>query len=403
MVTLSGTGSTWTNHGNLYVGNSGSGTVTQTGGINAVSGTLSLGANSTGQGTYDLNGGVLAVQALSKGNGTASFNFGGGTLQASSDFTTTLPMTLTDIGGDAKLDTAGHTVGFSGILSGEGGLGKLGMGTLTLSSANSYTGTTTVNAGTLNVTGTLANNGSDKVYVATNGASFGGTILWNVGIGASYAGFGSKAMGGSSLGSMADLLSGTNTDTVKSLSMQWREQNATDMNALLVSDVLNLRGMTNGDNQTDLFTLQMSYSPNALLGGADAEGFLANAGAIFLVSYDTTLHLWENAVLDNIGINDVEFMGVASTPDGVLGHYGVNTTTHTAWAVLDHNSYFAVVPEPSSIVLLSIGAASLIGYAWRLRERTIFWDIPGIFRGDIPGDIGDIPGIFRGHNTYSGS
>lgn len=64
-VTLDGAGSKWTNSGNLYVGYSGTGTATQTGGTNSVAGTLNLGHDASGSGTYNLNGGVLAVSGLS--------------------------------------------------------------------------------------------------------------------------------------------------------------------------------------------------------------------------------------------------------------------------------------------------------------------------------------------------
>ena len=53
-----------------------------------------------------------------------------------------------------------------GSLSGPGGLTKVDSGTLTLSVTNTYTGTTTVSGGTIQVTGALANNGSGYVFVA---------------------------------------------------------------------------------------------------------------------------------------------------------------------------------------------------------------------------------------------
>lgn len=68
------------------------------------------------------------------------------------------------------LDTQGYNSTFSNNIYGPGGLIKAGNGTLTLSGSNSYTGTTTVNGGTLAVTGTL----QSQVTVA-QGGTFGGS------------------------------------------------------------------------------------------------------------------------------------------------------------------------------------------------------------------------------------
>ncbi len=148
-VTVDGAGSTWTNTNNVFLGYSGAGTVTQTGGTTSVGGTVSLGANSTGSGTYNLSGGVLALHGLAAGSGAAAFNFDGGTLRADADFASSLPVNLTGNGGNATVNSNGHAVSLSGTLSGIGGLTKSGVGTLTLSAANSYTGPTTVTGGTL--------------------------------------------------------------------------------------------------------------------------------------------------------------------------------------------------------------------------------------------------------------
>ncbi len=176
----------------LYVGHAGTGTFNQSGGTVLLSnpnstggGTLFLGYESGGSGTYNLNGGTLILSTIRKKDGTAIFNFGGGTLRATDwELSVSVPMTLTGIGGDAKVDTAGKYGIFSGQLSGPGGLVKQGEGTLRLHASNSYTGNTSVHAGTLqalspSVLPNYSINGKVAVY---NGAvlavNYGGADEW---------------------------------------------------------------------------------------------------------------------------------------------------------------------------------------------------------------------------------
>ena len=131
----SGDGTLWSE--GEYIGFYGIGTFTQTGGVHTIAGFGGFvsGGSSEGNGTYNLNGGTLKLESLAKGWGTAAFNFGGGTLQPRGPLATALPMTLTGTGGDAQVNTNGYAVTFSGVLSGRGGLNKLGGGTLTLGAA----------------------------------------------------------------------------------------------------------------------------------------------------------------------------------------------------------------------------------------------------------------------------
>jgi autotransporter-associated beta strand protein len=129
------------------IGDYGNGTFTQYGGTNTITNGLFLGYYSGSSGTYNLNGGTLILKLMLKASGTALFNFGGGTLQASGAFSTSLPLTLTGVGGDANIDTAGYNVTCSGILSGTGGLTKIGSGTLTLSATNTFTGSVNFKGG----------------------------------------------------------------------------------------------------------------------------------------------------------------------------------------------------------------------------------------------------------------
>jgi autotransporter-associated beta strand protein len=132
--------------------------VTMTGVVNQVSGDianvfeLDLGAvRAYGRGIYTLSGGSITIDfgGIISDNGLYNINLGGGTVAASSSWTSSLNMNLTNLNGSVTFNPAGNTITLSGVLSGNGGLTVAGGGTLELSVANIYTGDTTVNASTL--------------------------------------------------------------------------------------------------------------------------------------------------------------------------------------------------------------------------------------------------------------
>ena len=174
--TLSNTGS------DTWIGENGTGT------YNATGGTASLGVLAVGQGgvlgTVSVtgtaqvtatsvvvarmgavngvltvgNGGLLNTQLFYRGTstGTATVNLNaGGTIQAAADnaaFANSFKAGELNVNG-GTIDTNGHAVTIPGPLSGAGGFVKAGAGVLTVgSTANTYTGPTTVSAGTLRLT-----------------------------------------------------------------------------------------------------------------------------------------------------------------------------------------------------------------------------------------------------------
>ena len=162
------------------IGLSGTGAFTQSGGTNSVAVSLVLAQGASSTGTYNLNGGLLSVGSLTQGSGSATFNFSGGTLQALSSFSTSLPIVLSTAGSNGIFNTSGNTLTLAGPLSGPGGIRKIGAGMLTLSGADTYTGSTTVSAGTLIVQGgnssssfTAANGGTLKFAGASVNLGFG--------------------------------------------------------------------------------------------------------------------------------------------------------------------------------------------------------------------------------------
>ncbi len=143
------------------VGQSGTGYFLHSGGRHEVQGTVTLGQNTGGSGTYDLEGGALSAQRAQGGQGISLFNFNRGTLEARvNDDPIAAPnpfiffsgLTRVNVrNGGARIDTNGFNVTITQPLlhsnvfndaAIDGGLTKDDAGTLTLAGVNTYTGGT---------------------------------------------------------------------------------------------------------------------------------------------------------------------------------------------------------------------------------------------------------------------
>ena len=132
----------------------------------------------------DLNGGTLTTAYIyGNSHSGATVNFNGTTVVAMADNADFLQVHQSGSAvtrasarlrsGGLIFDTNGHAVTIANVLADGGGwwdsgsLTKTGTGTLTLSSANTYVGTTTVNGGTLNFSGASALSGAITVASVT--------------------------------------------------------------------------------------------------------------------------------------------------------------------------------------------------------------------------------------------
>jgi autotransporter-associated beta strand protein len=182
---------------------------------------------SSGTSQLILNGGVFSTaRQIQNGSGSdTTLAFNGGTLQLAADranIAVSLSRVLIHSGG-AVIDTNGFNGTFldaltAGTGSPAGGLTKLGSGTLTLSAANTYTGTTTISrgvlalssAGSLASTSPVAITGSGATF-NISGASGGRTIGMLTGTAGSTVVLGGNTLtvGDASSGAFAGVISGS--------------------------------------------------------------------------------------------------------------------------------------------------------------------------------------------------
>jgi len=102
----------------------------------------------------------------------------------------------------------------------------------------------------------------------------------------------------------------------------------------LASDVLSVWGLQQiGAAQADTYTLALSYDPSSV-----SAAQLAN-GSFVLAGKDSFGH-WVNAVdLNKGGVR--RFVSGAYTSSYPLGTFGVDSASHTVWAVVNHQGDFA--------------------------------------------------------------
>jgi hypothetical protein len=186
-----------------------------------------------------------------------------------------------------------------------------------------------------------------------------------VGAGESFAGLGIESA--AARGTRAAIEAGT-AGTGRTVAMSFL---AAPGDGFFASDVLTLTGTAG-----DAIVLSLTYDP-ASLGSLAAE-------SLFVGWLDTrpgspSENSWVNAILGNsanlVGLEtaylgswaDFQSAFSIAAPTAALGAWGVDADAGTVWAVVDHNSQFAAVPEPVGCFVAA--AALAVAVVARSRRR----------------------------------
>lgn len=379
-VTLIGGGSTV----NLNAANTHGGTTTLTNGTLALGNVNAL-QNSTLETSPTGSGGRALNFTVA---GTNTYNLGG----LSGDLAINIGANTLSVGANNATTTN------TGVLTGTGGLTKVGTGTLNLGNTQLYTGATNINGGTLNLAGASIAAGS-TVNVGTAGTlTGGGTISGN----ATLTGNGIISLGNSTIeGTLA--VTGGNWNGLGTVTGAVTSSSGTfniGSGAILTANGgLNVTGGTIAGTGT--ITGQTTFSGGALAPG-NSIGILNNVGNVTwngnganwifeLGAGDTSdlLNITGNFNKGTSGTFTFDFGG--STEIGTFKL--VDWTSGTTFAISDFsyvglgggntgsfafdgsqlNFSITAVPEPTSMVLVSL--VGVAGFAIRARRRKMRFEV----------------------------
>lgn len=355
-------------------------------------GTLNVTANSALNGTSDATVVNLNAGALTLGSGGSRFTQANVAVSGSSGASLALGgnESFGSLNGAAnvalginRLSVDGNG-NYSGVLSGSGGLTKIGSGKFTLSGSNIYTGSTIISAGTLalGAGGSLA---GSQTIVAGNAGSSGAVLDLSVqaGVGNTFTfAAGQKVMGngtidlaggtlrvpgmlapGNSPGNLT--INGNLAWQSSDAGYQWEINDATGIvgtnwDLLTVTGALDLTSLSGASTYLlDLTTLTSLNAAGPManyVAGGSYTWSLVSASSVLLASGTAA------AGTDITSLFNVSFANWANTAPSA-GNYSVRVASDGQGINL------VIVPEPNTIIFAGVGIAMAGWSLWKRRQK----------------------------------
>jgi fibronectin-binding autotransporter adhesin len=300
-------------------------------------GVLTLTGMNTFSGGVTVSGGALSVNTLAANGSNSNLGAGtsltldGGTLKYTGGANNTFNRSITLAAGGGVINQSGSGALYAnGVIGGSGSLTKAGAAALVLQGANTYSGVTTVTAGTLE----LGVNAQDCVFHRGGADIQAGKMVFDY------------ASGSSTPAAIKDLLNASCDGGLWNI--------GPFKNSTTAATGMTLGWLDNGSGAvTVMATYPGDFNLDGVVNGPDLAVWKANFG--------TSGTYW--------AAGDANYDGVVNAIDLNLWKQNFGKTAMSGSDVVAAPaSDVTPVPEPGSLALLAAALIGLLAYAWKKRK-----------------------------------
>jgi autotransporter-associated beta strand protein len=337
--------------------------------VDGAGGTVSLGSGNltvAGSDNSDFGGvisgsGKLIKSGLGTMTLTAAQSYSGGTEVTGGRLVGNTTSLTGAISNSATVEFSQESNGTLGAsITGNGGVVKSGIGTMTVAGAQAYTGTTTVQAGDLKVNGSLAGGVDVQTSASLSGSGSVGAIS---GAGEINPGNSPGILTATSLNPSGGM---TFNFEFTSINPTFSSSTASVNDLLRLTDATPFTASLTAANTVNIYFNVGAFGPEQTYTGA----FFTDAQSDFLAQIsNATFNYYVANTNGVIEYNGVNYATLDESLDITLSTVNANGADFAGGTVNGQIAQFEVVPEPSTYALLALAAAGFAAHTLRRRRR----------------------------------